>query len=131
MNRDKKIKSIRPTLNLVDTNTKSIELFQNETLRPILKLQNELTLSLLKNHKNYNPITLYNPDRLQYETRLLKYIQSNLELKNQLIGMIVGMFTNSEIEFYHKNRKELKKRITQMQLKRFVDMEFTKSDNII
>lgn len=124
MNRDELISGIRPTLNLSTTDTKPLELFQNETLRPILKFQHELTLSLLKNHKNYNPELASNCTRLQYESRLLKYIQSNLELKNQLVGAIIGFFTNAELGIYLEHRKEMNRRIIQMQLKRFVDLEF-------
>ena len=43
MNRDQNVRSIRPELDLKNKNTLPIEKFQNETLRPILKLQHELT----------------------------------------------------------------------------------------
>ena len=127
MNRDEKIKSIRPTLTLADTDKKPLELFQNETLRPILKLQHELTLSLLRNHKNYKPDHLSIATRQQYEIFLIKYIQTNLDLKNQLLGAIIGLFTTIEIAFYKAHRKELNKRMIQMQLKRFVDTVYAET----
>lgn len=129
MDRDKIIEGIRPTLDLTNTNTKPLELFQNETLRPILKLQHEVTIALLKNQKNYSSELLQNCTRQQYENRISKHLQTNHDLKNKLTGMIIGLFTNSELKFYHEHRKEIKKRINQMQIKRFVDSEFSESTN--
>ena len=126
MNRDKKINSLRPDLSLPNTDKKPLELFQNEILRPILKLQHDLTLSLLSNHKNYKP-DIVNFTRQQYDNYITKYIQTNLDLRNQLLGSIIALFTSPELELYLVSRKELNKRIIQMQMKRFVDTAFPES----
>lgn len=127
MNRDTDLKKIRPNLNLANTDTKPLELFQNRTLRPILKLQQEFTFTLLQTHKNYKPIQSLKISRDQYEKLIAKFIQTNLGLKNQIIGAIIGLFTSDEINFYLTQKKELNRRIIQMQLKRFVDTIYSES----
>ena len=121
MNRDQKVQSIRPKLELENINTKPIEKFQNETLRPILKLQHELTHFLLVNHQNYESIKNSLVEKKQYQQSLKKFIQTNIELKNQLLGSVIGQFTNLEIQFYITQRKEINKRIIQMQINRYSD----------
>ncbi len=124
MNRDHIILSLRPIINLDNVDTKSLELFQNNTLRPILKLQHELTLHMLKSHRHYDNERLASFTKEQYEKTIVKFVQTNLDLKNQLIGAIVALFTSSELRAYLPNKKELHKRIIQMQTKRFIDTAF-------
>ncbi len=125
MDRNKLIKGIRLDLNIENQHSKPMEVFQNNTLRPILKFQHDLTRRLLKNHRNYNAKHLSTVTRDQYKNQLQKFIQSNVDIKNQLTGMIIGLFTNEELGFYNQNKKEINRRIHQMQLKRFVDAAFT------
>ena len=129
MNRDELMKHIRPRLVLDITDAKPMEAFQNETLRPILKLQNEVTQALLRNHKNYKPEQWSFDTRQQYETYLSKYMQTNIDFKNQLIGVVVGLFTVKEMLQYKSQAKELNRRILQMQLKRYVDTAFPEPSN--
>ena len=74
--------------------------FKTKRFRPILKLQHELTQFLLLNHQNYNAIRILKPKEKQYETALKKFIQTNIEFKNQLLGAVIGQFTHAELTFY-------------------------------
>ena len=121
MNRDEMLVALRPSLNLENIDTKTLEVFQNQTLRPILKLQQDLTFSLLENHKYYKTQSNTNAPRQQYEIFLKKYLQSNTDLKHQILGAIIGQFTSKELEIYFTERKEINKRIMAMQIKRFLD----------
>ena len=121
MNRDEKVLSLRPDLDLGGVDKTDMELFQNETLRPILKLQHELTISLLQQHKNYKLDKVKTMTKDQYDVFINKYLQTNVDLKNQLLGVVIGLFTNLDMTFYTEHRKEIHKRIIQMQKKRFVD----------
>ena len=124
MNRDDAILQLRPNLNLDNANTKPLERFQNQTLRPILKIQHELTLSLLQNHKHFKEEQYAQLTKDAYEKVIVKFIQTNLDLKNQLIGSVIGLFTLSELQSYLPHKKELNRRVIQMQLKRFVDTRY-------
>jgi hypothetical protein len=110
--RDKNIISIRPVLDLYSIEDKTdIELFQNETLRPILKLQHDIVVALFKyniRQRNTPFETLPNASR---EKATILILQKDLPLRNQLFGIIVGQFTQSELHFYLENEPELSKRL--------------------
>ena len=126
MDRDEKLLGCRPQLKLENIDTKSIEKFQNETLRPILKFQHGLTQSILLGHPNYESLRSIEGDAKEYRQSLKKLIQTNIAFKNQLLGIIIGQFTSSELQYYLTDRKEINKRILQMQLNRYCDTFTTK-----
>ena len=76
------------------------EYFQNNTLRPIAKLQNDLLVLVFKNyitkHKNvYYNLTI--EKRLQYIDNALN---KNIKFSNSLKGMFIGQFTTEEYQRY-------------------------------
>ncbi|MBQ4915161.1 glyoxalase [Maribacter sp. MMG018] len=121
--RSQKLVQIRPDVSSAKIlpNMSSDERFQNETLRPILKLQNDLLLASFQNYivkgKNY----FYNLDienRLNYITNA---IQKDIKYRNSLKGIIIGQFTLEEYESYIKNSSSLNKRMMNMVIKRLQD----------
>jgi hypothetical protein len=110
--REKDIISIRPLLNLLPVeDITDIESFQNETLRPVLKLQHNIVVALFKyniRQRNTPFETLPNASR---EKAIVLIIQKDLALRNQLFGMVVGLFTLSELKFYLENEAELSRRL--------------------
>lgn len=97
------------------------ERFQNLTLRPIIKLQNDIFLLVFQNYivkrKNlFFQLTL--EKRLDYITHA---IQKDLKLRNSLKGMVIGQFTIEEYEVYADNSSALNKRMMQMVIKRIQD----------
>lgn len=117
MNRTEQILALRP--NIITDETKvslTNEDFQNNTLRPILKFQNELILALVKNQI----LDLKLPNNAQEKQLFIQQIiQKNQVLKQQLIGLTIGLFTQLEMDFYLKNQTEINKRISQLMVKRF------------
>ena len=103
---------IRPKLNL-NVSKGDAENFQNQTLRPILKLQNDIILILFD--KQINSYKLSLPiDQNSLRIEIENFVQKNKSLNNQLIGVIIGMMENDEVKEYFKNSKEFNKRIIQM-----------------
>lgn len=51
---------------------------------------------------------------------LTTFLTSNKILRNQLIGIVIGMMTESELQFYLTDQKACNKRIIQMQVTRFI-----------
>jgi len=97
------------------------ERFQNQTLRPIIKLQNRLLLDVFQNYiakrKNrFYELTL--EKRLDYITHAL---QKDLKLRNSIKGMIIGHFTVEEYDGYIQNSSALNKRMMSMAIKRLQD----------
>ncbi len=94
------------------------EQFQNKTLRPIVKLQNELFVMVFRNyvskHKNVF-YTLSLDRRLQY---IENAIQKDIKFRNSLKGMVIGQFTIEEYELYIQNSSSLNKRMMNLVVER-------------
>ncbi len=112
---------LRPKLNLPALSGSTLdENFQNETLRPILKLQNEIYLTLftdyaLRQHKDFQAST---PE--QKRNFVTESFQKDHVLKNMFIGITIGMLTAKELETYLLNSKNHHKRITNMIVERIL-----------
>ena len=94
------------------------EKFQNETLRPILKLQNPLLLAVFSHYIQKHKGVFYD---LSLEKRLA-YIENAVfkdqKFRNALKGMIIGQFTVSEFEQYAERFSALNKRMMSMAMER-------------
>lgn len=110
---------LRPIIEIKEfENSTAEERFQTQTLRPVLKLQNELILGLFKNHiiESKNSFYALNPEKkaLFIENSL----QKNLALKNKLLGVTLGMFTLEELEIYNTQIGVFNRRISGLIIER-------------
>ena len=113
---------IRPVLNLKKSSQITHEeSFQNDTLRPIIKLQSPVLIETYRNyiikHKNVF-YELSNEKKLDY---IENSINKNQKFRNLLKGMIIGLFTIEEYHIYKKNSSSLNKRMMNIILKRLQD----------
>jgi hypothetical protein len=121
--RSKNLIHIRPYIvNMESFDKMSIqERFQNETLRPILKLQNSLFIEIFQNYIEKHK-GIYHKFNLNEK---LNYIESCLikdqKLRNYLKGIIIGHFTLEEYGIYKKQSSELSKRMINMLKERLKD----------
>jgi hypothetical protein len=117
--RDQFITNLRgETIGLVNQSSSSDEKFQNQTLRPILKLQNDLFVEVFKNHisKHKNDFYLYTVDKkLQF---IENTIQKDIKFRNALKGIVIGLFTLDEYATYIQNSSSLNKRMMNMLIER-------------
>lgn len=112
---------MRPILHLEKFDSDGdLENFQNETLRPILKMQHNILLDFLLQQKNIEDILTTNSNKNSLELKLKSFINQP-HLKDTFMGMIIGHFTPSELKFYGEHFKDVKKRISQMLLERLVN----------
>ena len=96
------------------------ELFQNEVLRPILKMQHDITLNLFFSHIN-NVGIIWDDLKKSKKTQCVdNQLSKNIQFKNLVIGIIVGQFNELELDKYLSNSREYKKRILQMTNQRIV-----------
>jgi len=121
--RSHSVQKIRPQILSAKVNDtmSNDERFQNQTLRPIIKLQNELFLHVFQNYiaKRKNLFFQLNLEkRMDYITHA---IQKDLKLRNSLKGMIIGHFTVEEYEKYVSSSSSLNKRMMNMVIKRIQD----------
>jgi hypothetical protein len=113
---------IRPVINLKKSSQiTDEESFQNDTLRPIIKLQSPVLIETYRNyiikHKNVF-YELSNEKKLDY---IENSINKNQKFRNLLKGMIIGLFTIEEYHIYKKNSSSLNKRMMNIVLKRLQD----------
>lgn len=113
--RDNHVLEIRGEALGTITNQSSIEeIFQNKTLRPILKLQNDLFVAVFINYavKQKNVFFSLTPEKkISY---IENVIQRDIKFRNSLKGMIIGLFTVTEYNEYIQNSSNLNKRMMNM-----------------
>ncbi len=114
--------NLRPIISTDKVTTNEIEKFQNEVLRPILKLQHMLLEILIENNLLIGKL-LKDETSAEIKRFKIKGVLSKSEVKYQLIGQITGLLTNSEYKFYCINKKEIDKRIFSMILDRMLSVE--------
>ncbi len=113
---------VRPNLiNLINSNTSDIERFQNEVLRPIIKMQNNLLVAFFKNYIKNNKIKFNTLKAEVQENKINTILTKDINFKNILIGCIIGHLEENEIEIYLKSKSELNKRIIQIIKQRLHD----------
>ncbi|WP_028375770.1 hypothetical protein [Leeuwenhoekiella sp. MAR_2009_132] len=111
--RDTQLIDIRPEIPSARVNDQmsAEEHFQNATLRPVAKLQNDLLVEAFRNYIAKHKNVYYN---LTVEKRLAyieNAIQKDIKFRNSLKGMLIGQFTLEEYRTYIKNSSALNKRM--------------------
>lgn len=118
-NRDTFIENLRgDVLGTISKDSSNEEVFQNKTLRPILKLQNDLFLEVVKNQINKHKTDFYNfpiEKKLAYIDHIIK---NDEKFRNSLKGIIIGLFTVIEYKDYILNSSSLNKRMMNMLIER-------------
>jgi len=97
------------------------EYFQNATLRPVIKFQNDLLIVAMKNYINKHKNVFYEfvlERRLEY---IDNAITKDIKFRNALKGMVIGQFTVEEYEIYIKNSSALNKRMMNLVKQRLQD----------
>jgi hypothetical protein len=125
--RDKKIIELRPelpnvTLPTIEDNNPilSIEGFQNQTLRPILKLQHDLLVAIFKHNISVRKNVFFNLPEKSRSEYISHTLRSDLKFKNRLIGVTIGHFTLEEYSFFENNEAELTRRMTDLLIQRLI-----------
>jgi len=105
-------------LGTITPQSSSEEIFQNQTLRPILKLQNDLFVAVFANQISKHKNDFYNlsvDKKLHY---IENVIQKDIKFRNALKGIVIGLFTMQEYDDYIKNSSNLNKRMMNMLIER-------------
>lgn len=118
-NREQFLKEFRgASFGKLSVETSAEEFFQNETLRPIMKLQNDLLLDFFKNYILNSKV---NFDQFSVEKKLIfieNAIKKDTKFRNSMKGMVIGLFTLEEYNRYSDNANALSKRITNLLVER-------------
>jgi hypothetical protein len=119
--RDEVLKEIRLDLGLPNEGALTVELFQNVTLRPILKFQNSLIIEVYKDYlkKNHRTFSALN-QKVQLEI-IRDSLKKDQRIKNYFITLITAYFTLEEYSNYQLSLNEINKRIVSMTIQRLQD----------
>lgn len=130
--RDQQLLDNRPIITSIriTDNMSADERFQSITLRPIIKLQNDLLIEVFKNYirKHKNAFYALSIDKsLIY---IANAINKDIKFRNSIKGMIIGQFTIEEYLLYIENSSALNKRMMNIVKQRLQDnvMLFTKHE---
>ena len=94
------------------------EAFQNETLRPLLKQQDELLRAVFTHYLTKRKVR---PEQLPAAKRFEKIkelVTRDNRLRGLLFGMVVGHFTKEEVAYYVDNESGINRRITNLLVER-------------
>lgn len=120
IDRDERLQRQRPDLPVskIKDNMSSEEYFQNAVLRPILKFQNDILIEVFKTYIQKRKNVYYTLNANQKLNYVAHSIQKDIKFRNQLKGMIVGLFSLEEYELYIKNSSALNKRMMNLMIQR-------------
>ena len=98
--------------------TSTVGAFLHATLRPVLKLQNELLLAVVADFVADHGIALAGAEATQRQRLLTELLGRNVKLRYTIVGLVSGHFTAAEYAFYQLHRNELNRRILSLALER-------------
>jgi hypothetical protein len=117
------LNQIRPIITsaLIYDTMSDDERFQNVTLRPVIKLQNELFIEVFKNYVSKHKNVFYELSLSKQLDYIENAIHKDMKFRNSLKGMVIGQFTIEEYDIYIKNSSALNKRMMNLVKERIVD----------
>ena len=102
----------------ITNESSSEELFQNKTLRPILKLQNDLFIQVFLNYAVKQKNTFFDLSPEKKMAYIDNTIHRDIKFRNSLKGIVIGLFTTDEYDAYIQNSSNLNKRMMNMLIER-------------
>lgn len=95
--------------------------FLHLTLRPVLKLQNELLLAAVADFVADHHISLAKASPTDQQRLLAELLSRNTKLRYTLVGLVSGCFTVDEYAFYRLHRGEVNRRLHELAQRRVLD----------
>lgn len=109
-----------PAAEVMD-NTHESERFQNQTIRPIIKFQHDLLLAIARNYFARNKNTYFKLVETQRAQYLATMLSKDTAFRNQLLGLVIGLFSTEEYLEYQLKSADLNRRIINIIKKRLLD----------
>lgn len=120
--RDEGLLSLREdVLGSIHPQSTDEEIFQNKTIRPILKFQNEIFIASFLNYVNKHKGDFYSLGTEKKLAFIENAIHKDIKFRNALKGMVIAMFTVDEFNNYIKNSSNLNKRMMNLLIERLKD----------
>jgi hypothetical protein len=110
--------TIRPILTFEIEAQTEIEKFQNNILRPILKMQHDLLVEIFKRYCEKRKGIFDKLSDKDKQIYIEQAVKRDMKFKHYLEGIITGMFTLEEYQKFMENEEELTKRLVNMLVQR-------------
>ena len=112
--------ALRPAVPTEPAEPGTVAGFLHTTLRPVLKLQNDLLLAAVADFvlDHHIPLAASDTDR---QRLLAELLARNTKLRYTVVGLITGLFTAEESAFYRPHRPELNRRLLDLARQRVLD----------
>ena len=116
LHRDTQLLEIRPVLEKSRAHERMSpqEFFQNKTLRPIIKLQNDIILALFRNYIYIHKGIFHKLSPKRRVEYIESSIHKDIKFRNTLKGLVIGQFTMDELQIYNTDETAINKRIMSM-----------------
>lgn len=111
MNTNERPVPVRPLIPTEPTAVSPAEQFQNQTIRPILKLLDDSIQTLWQHHwpKRKTPFDRFN--RQEKMAHIERAVREDTRLRLTLVGMVLGHFTPDEWAQFTADEAEITRRI--------------------
>jgi hypothetical protein len=121
--RSKNLLAIRPIIASakIYNSMSSEELFQNKTLRPIIKMQHNLFIAVFSNYISKRKNVFYELSLEKQLAYIENAIHKDMKYRNSVKGMIIGQFTVEEYTLYIENSSALNKRMMNIVKERLIN----------
>lgn len=121
--RDQFLLKSRPEIPFIQNTTKTLdhEFFQNKVLRLILKLQNAVFVRLFLDELRRKKQDFKTFNSEEKHKAIQHHLNTNSSLKQRFLGIVMGLFTNTEMDYYESNMSAINKRIFLMLKTRLQD----------
>ncbi len=97
------------------------ERFQNTTLRPIAKLQQDLLVAVFRNYITKRKNVFYGLTAVKRQAYIENAVNKDQKLQYSLKGILVGQFTIPEYQHYVINASALNKRMMNLVRERLIN----------
>jgi hypothetical protein len=114
------IRPIIPSAKIYDS-ISTEELFQNKTLRPIIKMQHDLFIAIFSNYISKRKNVFYELSLEKQLSYIENAIQKDIKFRNSIKGLVIGQFTVEEYTLYTQNSSALNKRIMTIVKERLIN----------
>ena len=120
MQREPTLLQLRPQIDtIIDSSESSVvEFFQNKTLRPILKLQNQVLVDVFKGLSAQKLAAFIRLANDQKRAWIRDILSKDAITRNVILGLILAMMTREELSFFFEHEKECRQRIMDMAAER-------------
>jgi hypothetical protein len=115
---EQQLLALRPRLSLPDTGSGALELFQNHTLRPLLKMLHQPLVTRMQYYLKKHHVKSAALNTEQRRAVVEQALRQDQAFRHSIAGMLIGHFTAGELAYFLTEEAALMRRIGDMAVQR-------------